>query len=77
MLQSTAGKYCVGDEVTIADFCLIPQCFNADRCSLVLLVAVSCFALPVPALSAGEMRKILHVRLLSLVFLGLHIDSHA
>ena len=31
MLQSTAGKYCVGDEVTIADFFLIPQCYNANR----------------------------------------------
>lgn len=31
MLQSTAGKYCVGDEVTIADLFLVPQCANAKR----------------------------------------------
>ncbi|KAL8620001.1 hypothetical protein ACOMHN_015283 [Nucella lapillus] len=30
MLAETAGKYCVGDEVTIADLCLIPQCYNAQ-----------------------------------------------
>ncbi|XP_076441760.1 maleylacetoacetate isomerase-like [Babylonia areolata] len=34
MLTSTAGKYCVGDEVTIADLCLIPQCYNAQRFSV-------------------------------------------
>lgn len=25
------GKYCVGDEVTIADLCLVPQIYNAQR----------------------------------------------
>lgn len=30
-LQSTAGKYCVGDTVTLADVCLIPQVYNAKR----------------------------------------------
>uniref|UniRef100_A0A8C5QKW9 maleylacetoacetate isomerase n=1 Tax=Leptobrachium leishanense TaxID=445787 RepID=A0A8C5QKW9_9ANUR len=31
ILQETAGRYCVGDEVTMADLCLVPQVFNADR----------------------------------------------
>ncbi|XP_066463736.1 maleylacetoacetate isomerase isoform X1 [Eleutherodactylus coqui] len=30
-LQETSGKYCVGDEVTMADLCLVPQVANADR----------------------------------------------
>jgi len=31
MLSRTAGRFCVGDEVTIADLCLIPQMYNATR----------------------------------------------
>nr|XP_008118268.1 PREDICTED: maleylacetoacetate isomerase isoform X3 [Anolis carolinensis] len=31
ILQETAGRYCVGDEVTMADLCLVPQVYNADR----------------------------------------------
>ncbi|KAG9481725.1 hypothetical protein GDO78_010778 [Eleutherodactylus coqui] len=31
LLQETSGKYCVGDEVTMADLCLVPQVANADR----------------------------------------------
>jgi len=31
LLSSTAGKYCVGDELTLADCCLVPQVFNARR----------------------------------------------
>nr|XP_037289327.1 maleylacetoacetate isomerase-like isoform X1 [Rhipicephalus microplus] len=30
-VSKTAGKYCVGDEVTIADACLVPQVYNANR----------------------------------------------
>jgi maleylacetoacetate isomerase len=30
-LQCTAGKCCVGDTVTIADLCLVPQVYNANR----------------------------------------------
>lgn len=30
-LQKTAGKYCFGDHVTIADLCLVPQVYNANR----------------------------------------------
>ncbi|XP_071972896.1 maleylacetoacetate isomerase isoform X2 [Engystomops pustulosus] len=31
LLQETAGQYCVGDQVTMADLCLVPQVANADR----------------------------------------------
>lgn len=31
LLSSSAGKYCVGDEITLADCCLVPQIFNARR----------------------------------------------
>ncbi|NP_001279486.1 maleylacetoacetate isomerase-like [Callorhinchus milii] len=31
VLQDTAGRCCVGDEVTMADMCLVPQVFNATR----------------------------------------------
>lgn len=31
MLKSTSGKYCVGDEITIADCCLVPQVYSAVR----------------------------------------------
>jgi maleylacetoacetate isomerase len=27
MLKETSGKYCVGDEVSIADMCLVPQVY--------------------------------------------------
>lgn len=30
-LQSTAGTFCVGDDVTLADCCLVPQVYNALR----------------------------------------------
>ncbi|XP_076326388.1 maleylacetoacetate isomerase-like isoform X2 [Tachypleus tridentatus] len=31
LLLTTAGKYCVGDSVTLADLCLVPQVYNANR----------------------------------------------
>ncbi|EDQ91880.1 uncharacterized protein MONBRDRAFT_21180 [Monosiga brevicollis MX1] len=31
LVSKTAGKYCVGDEITMADICLVPQVFNAER----------------------------------------------
>lgn len=31
VLQTTAGKYCVGDEISMADLCLVPQVYNANR----------------------------------------------
>lgn len=30
-LQKTAGTCCVGNEVTLADVCLVPQVYNARR----------------------------------------------
>jgi maleylpyruvate isomerase len=29
--EGRAGRYCYGDMVTIADCCLVPQVFNAQR----------------------------------------------
>ncbi|XP_043929837.1 maleylacetoacetate isomerase isoform X1 [Protopterus annectens] len=31
ILQQTAGQYCVGDEISMADLCLVPQVYNAER----------------------------------------------
>ncbi|XP_067627754.1 probable maleylacetoacetate isomerase 2 [Eurosta solidaginis] len=31
ILSSSAGKFCFGDELTMADCCLLPQVFNARR----------------------------------------------
>uniref|UniRef100_A0A8D0GY97 Maleylacetoacetate isomerase n=1 Tax=Sphenodon punctatus TaxID=8508 RepID=A0A8D0GY97_SPHPU len=31
ILQQTAGCYCVGDQVSLADVCLVPQVYNAER----------------------------------------------
>jgi len=31
MLLSSAGKYCFGDQITLADCCLAPQVYNAAR----------------------------------------------
>ncbi|XP_043999262.1 maleylacetoacetate isomerase isoform X1 [Gambusia affinis] len=31
ILKQTAGKYCVGDEISMADICLTPQVYNAER----------------------------------------------
>ena len=31
LVEQTAGKYCVGDEITLADVFLIPQLFSANR----------------------------------------------
>lgn len=31
LLAESAGEYCVGDEITLADCCLVPQVFNARR----------------------------------------------
>jgi glutathione S-transferase len=30
-LKKCAGKFCVGDEVSVADVCLAPQIYNARR----------------------------------------------
>lgn len=30
-IKETSGKYCVGDQVSLADVCLVPQVYNAVR----------------------------------------------
>ena len=29
LVSKSAGKYCVGDQITMADCCLVPQVYNA------------------------------------------------
>ncbi|CAL8272632.1 unnamed protein product [Merluccius merluccius] len=31
ILKETAGTYCVGDELSMADICIVPQVYNAER----------------------------------------------
>lgn len=52
-LQNTSGLYCFGDNVTVADLCLIPQIYNAQRFNLdmssypyINKVAENCAKLP-------------------------------
>jgi maleylpyruvate isomerase len=45
-LNSTAGRYAVGDMITLADICLVPQVFNARRYSLDLT--------PYPRIAAAD-----------------------
>jgi len=33
-LAKTSGLYCVGDKITVADLCLVPQVYNAKRFAL-------------------------------------------
>lgn len=35
--KSTAGDYCVGNDITMADCCLLPQIFNAKKYTLKLI----------------------------------------
>lgn len=54
----TAGKFCVGDEVTIADCCLVPQLasarrFSADISGLSQLLAIEERCLAMPAFAAA------------------------
>lgn len=36
MLEQHSGRYCFGDEVSLADLCLIPQVYNAKRFKVAL-----------------------------------------
>ena len=40
VLEQTAGKFCVGDELTVADLALVPQFYNATRFTLSLSVSL-------------------------------------
>lgn len=31
LMQDTKGKFSVGDEICVADLCLVPQLYNAAR----------------------------------------------
>ncbi|XP_045418871.1 maleylacetoacetate isomerase isoform X3 [Lemur catta] len=46
ILQSTAGRCCVGDEVSMADLCLVPQVANAERCAVSVPGSELHFCLP-------------------------------
>ena len=52
-LAATAGTYCFGDTVTLADLCLVPQVYNARRYSCDLMpfptivrIDAACLKLP-------------------------------
>jgi maleylpyruvate isomerase len=52
-VKSTAGRYCVGDEVSLADICVIPQLYGARRFGVdlapyptVLRIEAACNELP-------------------------------
>jgi maleylpyruvate isomerase len=60
-LAATAGTYCFGDEVTLADLCLVPQVYNARRysCDLtpfstIVRIDAACLKLPAFAESRPE-----------------------
>ena len=48
MVRRFGGQYCVGDEVSVADLCLVPQLYNARRFKVDLA--------PFPSLTAVEQR---------------------
>lgn len=59
LTRSSAGKFCVGDELTLADLCLIPQCYNALRNDIVLeayptIARIYAQALLTPSYAASE-----------------------
>lgn len=37
-LKKTAGKFCVGDTISLADICLVPQVYNARRFNIDLTI---------------------------------------
>lgn len=52
LLTTTAGRYCHGDSVTMADLCLVPQIYNADR------VGIDVTSLPRIARIVANLREI-------------------
>ncbi|EJI85978.1 MULTISPECIES: maleylacetoacetate isomerase [Alishewanella] len=60
-LQQTAGQYCYGDDVSLADLCLVPQVYNAlrfnldlSRYPLISRIYQHCLQLAAFALAAPE-----------------------
>lgn len=58
-LRQAAGRFCVGDQVTLADICLVPQVFNARRFGIDLtpfpiILRVEAEAAALPAFAAAE-----------------------
>jgi maleylacetoacetate isomerase len=45
MLATSAGSYCFGDAVTLADICLVPQMYNARRWQVDLTDLPRCVAI--------------------------------
>lgn len=43
-ISKTKGKYCFGDEVTMADVFLIPQLYNAERFKMDIATEFPCIA---------------------------------
>jgi maleylacetoacetate isomerase len=63
LLSESAGRYCFGDELTLADVCLVPQMYNARRfgCDLtpfpsIVRVTEALRALPEFARAAPELQ---------------------
>lgn len=59
LTRNVTGSYCLGDSVSLADLCLIPQCYNAERFGVDLSdfptaqrIYQSCLATPECAKSA-------------------------
>lgn len=62
LLAANEGPYCFGDQVTLADLCLIPQLFNAKAVELDLspyprLQAIDAACLALPAFQAAVPRE--------------------
>ncbi|WP_035387282.1 maleylacetoacetate isomerase [Ferrimonas senticii] len=62
-LQHTAGLYCFGDSITLADVCLVPQIYNAERFDVPLQpfktinrIVERCRALPAFGLAQPELQ---------------------
>jgi maleylpyruvate isomerase len=58
-VQETVGTYCVGDAVTVADLCLVPQLYNARRFSVDLtpfptLLRIEAALVKLPAFKAAH-----------------------
>lgn len=58
-LQATAGLYCVGDDVTVADICLVPQMYGARRFGVDVsnyptILAIEARLMELPAFQAAD-----------------------